>query len=281
MADARHVDKSVLSPDAMIARRLRAHRERLGISQREVAVMTGYPQSYIARIETMKQRPSDAVAAMLDEKLGAHREFTDLLEMARELLIEPGAREVVSKETEAVRLRAFTSGVIPGLLQTEDYARSQFRKGLPWDSEEDIAEKAAARVRRHVRVFGKDDPPFYRAVIDEAALARPAHSQRVMAGQLRVLLAYQENPRIKIHVVPFRAYDHGMQSGSLFLLDLEEGGTIGLVESFGTARAVESAREVAFYEELYESVQRLALSEEESSAIIGRYIKDYENEASG
>ncbi|WP_165985526.1 helix-turn-helix transcriptional regulator [Streptomyces sp. YIM 98790] len=279
MADAQHVDRSALGPDAMIVKRLKAHRERLGLSQRELAETIGYPQSYIARIETRKQRPSDAVAAALDEALGAHGEFTHLLEMARALLIEPGAREVVAKETEAVRLRAFTSGVIPGLLQTEDYARSQFRKGLPGDSEEEIEEKVAERVRRHVRVFGRGEPPFYRAVIDEAALARPAHSKKVMAQQLRVLLSCQEKPRIRIQVVPFSAYDHGMQSGSLFLLDLAEGGTIGLVESFGTARAIEAAREVAFYSELYESVQRLALSEEESSTFIARYIEEYENEA--
>ncbi|SFD43281.1 helix-turn-helix domain-containing protein [Streptomyces aidingensis] len=279
MADAQHVDESALGPDAMIARRLKFHRARLGLSQREVAEMIGYPQSYIARIETMKQRPSDAVAAALDEKLGTHREFTDLLEMARSMLILPGSRETVAKETEAERIRVFNSSGIPGLLQTDEYARALIRKGLPRESNEEIAEKAAERLRRQARVFGKEDPPFYRAVIDEAALARPVGSKKIMTEQLRRLLTYRENPLIRIQVLPFNSFEHGMQGGSLFLLDLTEGGTIALVESFRTGHGIESPREVAEYEELFEATQMAALSEKASSDVVLRYLKEYEHES--
>jgi transcriptional regulator with XRE-family HTH domain len=279
MADAQHVDKSQLGPDQMIARRLREHREAHGLSQGALAKLIGYPQSYISKVENGKQRPGDGLSEALDAHFGTHGEFVALLEMARALLIEPGAREVVAKELVSVRLRTFASGVIPGLLQTEDYARSQFRKGRPRDTEDQIEERVAARLNRHVKLFGRDDPPFYRAVIDEAALARPAHSKKVMADQLRALLPYQNHPRIRVHVLPFTAYDHGMQGGSLNLLDLEAGGTVALVESFRTGQPVESPREVVEYEELFEAVQHEALPVHESGDLIRRYIEDYDDAA--
>jgi hypothetical protein len=184
---------------------------------------------------------------------------------------------VISKETAAERIRVFTSGVVPGLLQTDDYARSQLRKGRPRDSEEEIAEKAAERVRRHDRVFGKEDPPFYRAVIDEAALTRPVGTHKIMADQLRRILTLRDSPRMRIQVLPFSAFDHGMQGGSLNLLDLEAGGTVALVESFRTGQGIESPREVVEYEELFEAVQLAALSAERSSEVIDRYMKGYED----
>ncbi|MBB1256751.1 helix-turn-helix transcriptional regulator [Streptomyces sp. OF3] len=242
--DARHTDGSPLSPDAMIARRLRQHREARNLSQRALADLVGYPQSYISRAENQLQRIGDGLAEALDEKLGTNGEFVALLEMARALLIEPGARNVVKKETQAARIRVFTSSIIPGLLQTERYARGLLRTGLPRESTDDITERVAARMDRRSRVFGKKDRPLYRAVIDEAALARRVASDEVMAEQLHALLGYEEDPHLRVLVLPFGAGEHGMMGGSLDLLDLESGGTIALVESFRTGEPVESPRGV-------------------------------------
>ncbi|SFD59705.1 Helix-turn-helix [Streptomyces aidingensis] len=264
----------------MIVRRIIEHREARGLSQGALARFIGYPQPYLSAIETGKRTLTDGVAEALDKHLGTHGEFVALLEMARKLLIEPGAREIVSQETKAERIRVFTSSVIPGLLQTEDYARDLFRKGLPRDSDEEIEEKVTERIRRHSRVFEKADPPFYRAVVDESALARPASSNKVMAAQLRAILSYQNQPRIKVAVLPFGARVHGMQGGSLVLLDLADGGTVALVESFRTGQAIETPRIVVEYEELFETVQSQALSAEESNALITKYLKEYADEAS-
>ncbi|MEV0962388.1 Scr1 family TA system antitoxin-like transcriptional regulator [Streptomyces sp. NPDC049910] len=145
-------------------------------------------------------------------------------------------------------------------------------RGLPRDEEEEIREKAIERIR-----IERADPPFSRAVIDEAALSRPVSSNHVMHEQLRALLTFQQYPHVRIQIIATDAREHGMMGGSLDLLDLP-GGTVALVESFRTGQAVESSRAVVEYEELFEAAQRAALPEEASTAIIRRYMERYENE---
>jgi hypothetical protein len=124
--------------------------------------------------------------------------------MARALLIEPGAREVLSREPGAARIRAFTSSVMPGLMQTEDYAHALTRVTRPTDSAAEVRELVAARMQRQRHTVERERPPLYRAVIDEAALARPVGTNSVMADQMRRLLAYAENSRVRVQVIPYR-----------------------------------------------------------------------------
>jgi transcriptional regulator with XRE-family HTH domain len=263
----------------MIARRLKAHRLRRGLSQRQLAELIGYPASYIARIETAKQRPSDKVAAALDEKLDTNGEFADLLEMARALVIEPGAREVLAKEATAERIRTFVSSTVPGLLQTSDYAHDLTVAARPNDPGEEIGEVVAARLGRQRKVFDRDDPPLYRAVIDEAALARPVGPDAVMAAQLRALLKVGTHHRNRVQILPFHAREYAMMGGTLVLLDLEGGRTAALVENFRTAQPVESPSEVVECQELFEAVQSSALDGKASAELIRRYIKEYDHAA--
>lgn len=264
-----------LNPDIAIIRRIKEHRTARGLSQNQLAHLIGYPQSCVSQIETGKRRLTDGIAEALDKHLSTHGEFTLLLEMSRALLIEPGAREVLSREPEAARIRVFDSSVIPGLLQTREYARALIRRGLPRDSAQDVEERAAERMRRQQRVFERPDPPFYRAIIDESALARPVGTRGVMAGQLAKLLSYRAEHLAKVQVLPFSSGDHGMQGGSLFLLDLP-GGTLAMVENFRLAQGVECARDVVEYQELFDAVDRQALTVEESAEVISGYKKDYE-----
>jgi transcriptional regulator with XRE-family HTH domain len=265
-----------LNPDIAIIRRIKEHRTARGLSQNQLAHLIGYPQSCVSQIETGKRRLTDGIAEALDKHLSTHGEFTLLLEMSRALLIEPGAREVLSREPEAARIRVFASSSVPGLLQTEDYARALIRRGLPRDSASDVSERAAERMRRQARVFDQADPPFYRAVVDEAVLARPVGSKAVMAAQLQKLVSLRENQLKKVQVVPFETFEHGLQGGSLYLLDLR-GGTLAMLENFRTAQGVESPREVAEYQELFDAADWQALSVDESAELIDRYRKEYEN----
>jgi plasmid maintenance system antidote protein VapI len=266
-----------LRPDLAIVRRIKEHRAARNLSQNQLAKLIGFPQSCISQIETGKRRLTDGIAEALDKELGTHGEFTMLLEMSRALLIEPGAREVLSREPEAERIRVFNSSVIPGLLQTPDYALALTRASRPNDPEAHILELVAARKQRQQRVFNKELPPVYRAVIDEAALARPVGTDRVMADQLSQLLSYGANRRVRVKMLPCSAREHGVMGGSLFLLDLR-GGTLAMVENFRTAQGIESARDVVEYQELYDAVDGAALTVEDSAEMVRQYMKEYEND---
>ncbi|WP_173019558.1 helix-turn-helix domain-containing protein [Streptomyces alkaliphilus] len=272
--DARHKDTPPLTPDRLLARRLREHREARGLSLRGMGDLIGYPHSYVSRMETGKQRPSDAVAERLDRELGTSGEFVSLLEMARAHLIEAGAKVILDRETEAVRVESFTSSVIPGLLQTEEYAHGLTRAGIPGAEEEEIRERVGVRMKRQ-ELLTKEKPPVYRAVIDEAALARPVGGHAVMREQLSRLITRQGHPNITVQILPSEAGAHGMMGGSLLLLDLETGPPVALVESFRTGVPIESRWEYVECAEIFQVARQMALPVDESTELIRRYEKEY------
>lgn len=266
-----------LNPREVIRLRLKAHREKLGMSQREFATFLGYQQSTIAKVESGERNITDKIAEMLDDRLDTRGEFATLLAMARALLIEPGAREVISREPEAERIRVFSSSAMPGLLQTPEYAAALTQESRPNDSPDEVAELVAARMQRQRLALGRVNPPLYRAVVDEAVLARPVGTNRVMLSQLEKLLSCRGNKRVRVQVLPYVARQHGMMGGSLYLFDLP-GGTVVMVENFRSGQGVQAPAEVVEYEELFEAAERKALPVEDSAELISRYAKEYEIE---
>lgn len=266
-----------LTPRALLGRRLRRLREHSELSVRGLAEQVGYPFGYISRVENGKQLPSDALAEAFDSYFDADGLFVELLEMSRDTLIAASSRAVVSKEPEAERIQVFTSSLVPGLLQTPDYARELFRYGLPGMTEEEIDERVAVRMRRK-RVFEGSDAPFYWAIMDEAALKRPVGSLESMCEQLHQVLRAAKGSRVNVQVLPFAQGPHSMLGGSLTLLTLREGGTIGVVESFITGEPVDSPKRILELTQLFDVARSLALPEDASLDLVRRYLKEYEHE---
>src|SRR5262249_7667423 len=153
------------------------------------------------------------------------------------------SREFVSKESDAMRIQVFTSSIVPGLLQTEDYTRECYREDLAAEALNELDARVTARMKRQ-RIFGGDSPPLYWAILDEAALRRPTGNKEIMRGQLEHLLQMTENPHVTIQVLPFGRALHPMMGGSLTLLTLKDGTTVALVESFASGEAVDSPKRV-------------------------------------
>ena len=83
-------------------------------------------------------------------------------------------------------------------------------------------------------IFEREDPPFYWAVMDEAALRRPFGGKECMKAQLQYVLETATLPRVTVQALPFAQGAHSMAGGSLVLLTLKNGSTVTLVESFAT-----------------------------------------------
>ncbi|MFD8385235.1 helix-turn-helix domain-containing protein [Streptomyces sp. NPDC059679] len=267
-----------LTPRVRLGNRLRRLRERKGLSLRQLSERVGgYSHSYLGRVELGEQLPSDALVEALDKFFDTDGVLADLLDAARDSVIQDYSRAVVTKERDAVRIQVFTSSVIPGLLQTEDYALELFRTGMPGKSEDELRASVDARMKRQ-RIFEAQEPPFYWAIMDEAALKRPIGSSRHMSAQLESVIQASENPHITVQVLPFAQGAHSMLGGSLILLALKEGGTVGLVESFKNGESVESPKRVAELVQHFEIACSKALPENESLDLIHQYLKEYRNE---
>jgi transcriptional regulator with XRE-family HTH domain len=110
----------------------------------------------------------------------------------------------VGLESEAASISDFGLGLVPGLLQTADYARAVLRSTHPAPAEEVIVQRLASRLQRQ-RLLVAKEPPQFEAVIDEAVLHRLPADERVMRGQLNWLIEVSEYANVEIRLLPFRA----------------------------------------------------------------------------
>ncbi|MFD7285696.1 Scr1 family TA system antitoxin-like transcriptional regulator [Streptomyces sp. NPDC059863] len=267
-----------LTPRLRLGRRVRRLRERKGLSIRQLSEQVGgYSHSYLGRVELGGQLPSEALVRLLDEFFDTDGVLTDLLELAHDSLIPDYSRTFISKEPLAERIQVFTSSQIPGLLQTEEYARELFRRSLPREPEEGLNERVAVRMRRQ-RIFEREEAPPYWAIMDEASLRRPTAASVIMVEQLRHLVQMAARPRIAVQVLPFSRGMHTMLGGSLTLMTLTEGETIAQVESFASGEGVHSTSRVVELTERFDLARTMALTDDESLDLIRRYLKEYEDE---
>ncbi|MGP4111558.1 helix-turn-helix domain-containing protein [Streptomyces sp. 4N509B] len=274
-----NTDDHRTTPQAMLARRLEKLRTKERLTLRELAEQVGYPHTYIHRVEKGQQAPSDDLAKALDNRFDTDGLFAELLEASRESEIKDYSRAIVTYERKAVRIQAFGSSVVPGLLQTESYALELFRSGIPGESDDKLRARVDARMQRK-RIFDTNEPPFYWAIMDESALKRPIGGGDCMSTQLAAILEATEKPQVAVQVLPFAQGAHPMLGGSLNLLALAEGGTVGLVESFKNGEFVESPKKIAELVHLFELACSKALPGKESSDLISTYLKEYRNEGS-
>lgn len=159
---------------------------------------------------------------------------------------------LVSLEGSASLIRAYEPHCVPGLLQTEDYARALFRVGFPGASDEELDRRVAFRMERR-SLLTRSDPARLWAVIDETVLRRPVGGPEVMRRQLDQLLEATAMPNIALQILPFAAGPHPGMFGpfQLFRFDIPELPDIVYTESVtGAVYHDERADTVAYLEAL-------------------------------
>lgn len=261
-------ENAKLTPRVRLGRRLRRLRERKGLSLRQLSErVSGYSHSYLGRVELGEQLPSEALVNSLDEFFDTDGVLAELLDLAHDALIPDYIRKVFAMEPEAERLQVFTSSVIPGLLQIPEYTLELFRRSLPGETEERRGERVVIRMKRQ-RILERAEPPYYWAIIDEAAFRRLIGKPACMAEQLRHLLEFSARPHVTVQVLPFGKGAHPMLGGSLTLHARPDGTSIAVVESFGSGELIESPRRVLDLTQRFDTARSLALTDDESLDLI-------------
>ncbi|WPB91172.1 helix-turn-helix domain-containing protein [Streptomyces malaysiensis] len=247
-------------------------REESGKSLGQLADETTYDRTYLHKLETGVRIGSPEVIAALDRVYATGERLSMLWELARDDVFPDKYKRFMELEATATVRYEYAVSTVPGLLQTKEYAREVFWVGRP-RSEDELEEQVAARVGRQ-ELLTRDDPPHYRAVLDEAVLRRPTRDSRVWKQQLDHLLETAEWPNVTLQVMPFAAGLHDLLGGSLTVLWLPGGSSVGYVESSKTGELVENAAEVEQLKLSYDLLRDLALSPRETVAFIRQVMED-------
>jgi transcriptional regulator with XRE-family HTH domain len=277
-------DKSGASP--VVRRRrlrseLRAARQKAGLTQDQVAAALDWSQSKVIRIEagsvgisTTNLKALLSLYGINDQELidklvalgkaakerGWWSSYRDVLSTAKghELL------QLVEYESAAAITRNFEPLLVPGLLQTEEYARAVIPEYAPHDSVEALVE---IRMKRQ-QLMARPDGPLLFFVLDEAVVHRLVGGKDVMRRQLSKLIELGRNPRVTIEIVPFSSGAHPGLLGPFAVLefpDPEDGYLLCLENIWGDLIKTEESDQVQPYLEAFEQLRRMSLGPEGSA----------------
>jgi transcriptional regulator with XRE-family HTH domain len=266
-----------------LSRRLKELREKAGVSVAEAAEALGCSLDkihWMERGEWNRPRWRD-VRDLLDRYGVTDERLRDyLIELAREgaakdwwhpyrKMLSEAYSTYIAFEGEADELLTFELAVIPGLLQTEDYARALNQAG-PAELDPDEVEKRVEIRAERQRILQGEDPVRLFAVIDEAALRRTVGGPEVMGKQLHHLIDMAHRPNITLQVIPFGAGPHPATGGRFTIISFPgEQPDAVYIETIAGELLIESEA-VKRYERVFRRLNAQALSPEDTITVISR-----------
>jgi hypothetical protein len=198
---------------------------------------------------------------------GAGGLFARIQRRLSEETVMPWFREWAAIEQEAEALRWSEPLFVPGLLQTEAYARAVFRaSGL--QSDDEVERQIAARLNRQ-EILTRERPPLLTVVIDEFVLRRATGGPEVMREQLLHLAKLGTSlPRVRIHVVPASVGAHAGVDGPFVIATSPAGENIVYLECQRPGQVLDRAEDVNWMVEVWESIRGQALPQQQSTELI-------------
>jgi transcriptional regulator with XRE-family HTH domain len=280
-------------PPTVRLRRLAAELRRLradaGYSREQVEAETGVNEGTLYRLETARARPQRrTLVALLDlyQVNGALR--TDLLDIARTAdgqgWLRPYHSELpeeyaayISFEAEARAVRNYESLFIPGLLQTEDYARAVISGTLPMASQTEVEQRVQARMERQ-ELLRRDNPLELWTVVDEAAVRRMVGGRAVTRGQLAHLIEAANQPNVTLQVIPFDTGAHPGMPGSFVYMEFAEPTDPELVyvDTMAGDLFLEADADLRRYSTLFDHLRATALSPAQTAGMISTVMAELE-----
>ncbi|MFD7862370.1 helix-turn-helix domain-containing protein [Streptomyces sp. NPDC057682] len=269
---------------------LRSLRHASGLTSRDAARLLGWHQSKISRIETGVSgvRPAD-VSRLLDAYGTDDPKLREVLKAlagsaggggagwwhAYRGLIPPQYRDFISLESQARTARTLETSVVPGLLQTADYARAVTRAsldGIPPGHVDSLVEVRLARQG----VLRSDPPLRLSAVLDEAVLRREVGGPRVMREQLRHLARVAQLPHVQLQLLPFAVGGYVGITGPFVIFSFPNSSDLDVVvlDHLTSSLYLERKEDLEAYSSAFRTLQAHALSPEHSLDLIASIDRD-------
>ncbi|MDJ0342301.1 helix-turn-helix transcriptional regulator [Streptomyces sp. H10-C2] len=266
---------------------LRKLRETKGMTAEEVAARLLVSQSKISRLENGRRSISQRDVRDLCGVYGVEdqRIVDSLMHMAKEsrqqgwwhAFGDVPYSVYIGLETEAESLRVYDSLVVPGLLQTRNYAEAVIEGTLPEATPEQVDKRIDIRLRRQERITDPASPLRFWVVMDESALRRVVGSKDVMREQLEYLVQMGSQAHVTVQVLPYEAGAHPGMSGNFAILEFPDAtdSSVVYIEGVTSDLYLEKPVDVHGYSVMYEHLRAQALSADASRQFIADAAKEY------
>ncbi|MER5632195.1 helix-turn-helix domain-containing protein [Streptomyces nitrosporeus] len=289
----------------MVEARPNVHRRRFGSALRSLRGAAGFNMEEAAerlglsgkpalsKIENGKQRVSGLGLTAFFQVYGVESEETRVKVKAMAALAASGKRtNLLDEYQDAIQTDAFEDylhlegmatkadvfflQVIPGLLQTKNYATSVVERSAVWSSEREVHRFVELRLARQT-VLTREEPLHLSCILDEAALRRVVGGPIVMREQLESLLnVTEEHSHVSLQLLPFHVGAHAGVDGSFQLLRFKVGSPVAVVETKTTSLYLEEDVDVDRYHTAFNDLRAQALDPQATRRFIENTIKDFE-----
>ncbi|MFF4020094.1 helix-turn-helix domain-containing protein [Streptomyces sp. NPDC001843] len=260
-----------------LGKQLKVLRERKGLTQKELGQLVAYGPDAISAMERGVRVTQPELLETADELLDAGGILRAAIPDVKEALKKARTRHpewyrsYAALEAEAIELHFYANQGVPGLLQTEDYARAVFSRRRPLLDEETIEKRVADRLARQ-QVFDRWPAPVCSYVLEEVMLDRPIGGRDIHKEQLQRLLHIASLRNVEIQVMPSSAEEHPNMDGPFNLLTPRKHPQVAYTEIQGYPRLITDTEEVRKIADRYGIMRAMALTPTVSRALIEKKL---------
>jgi DNA-binding XRE family transcriptional regulator len=258
---------------------LRFYRQQAGLSQDTLGAKAHMSGKTISAYENGWRVPTRPATADIDTvpELHTNGALLELWDKLREGMTYQAFplwfQDWPVKEAQATTLRSFEPLLVPGLLQTEDYARAIFQTRFGLTAEE-IEARVEARLKRQ-QILARDRPPALWVILDEGVLHRPVGGRYVMLEQVKHLIEAARRPTIAIEIIPATVGAHEGLSGAFTLADFDDAPSVGYQDAVVGGQLLEDRNDVAALELAWATLRGETLPRKASLAVLEEAAKSW------
>ncbi|MFF3375881.1 helix-turn-helix domain-containing protein [Streptomyces sp. NPDC002680] len=258
---------------------LRFRREQAGLTLEQLVEGSWRGISFLSQVERGERRMTDDLAKHVDQKLDTDGFFVRRCEDARRAKQSGHAEyfaDVVEMEQHAESIEEWAPMLLPGLLQTKEYAKKVIETGSPWLRPRTVEKQVKARVER-AKLWACEEPPAFWAIVREALIREPLLPPKEMAEQLEHIAHMIRSTQGVLQILPETAVAHPLMMGMIKVMTFPDAPPVVYTEGLHSGQLIDYPPLVRDYRRSYDLLRAAALPPEASLAMIEQAAEDYRN----
>ncbi|AGI87683.1 helix-turn-helix transcriptional regulator [Streptomyces albidoflavus] len=252
----------------VLGKQLAEFRRVAGLTQGQLADLARVGEDTVSSVEQGRRRLQADLAERLDEILETKRALsTAVSTIPRHERYPLFAQDFIEHERNAITLLSYQSHVIPGLLQTPEYARTVFENAYPPLGTQELEEAVQARIDRK-EILSREKPPLMSFIIEECVLQRHLGAPEAMKRQIQHLRECAGLPFLSLQVMPTETDAHAGLAGALVLLETPDHDHLAYIEGQHKGFMVDDLGEVSMYQQKYGMLRAQALTPQRTKVLL-------------